>query len=112
MFPRGHPDSWRPARLDLFSETRLTKHCKRADEIFAERQFLRWRDRWADTQLRTRSFAHPLLQRRSRVGWVTTCGRICFNRQQINLGQVFAGQTRPRHQTYDRIWTVSSMAYD
>ena len=24
---------------------------------------------------------------------VTTCGRICFNRQKINLSQVFAGQT-------------------
>jgi putative transposase len=24
---------------------------------------------------------------------VTTCGRICFNRQKINLSTVFAGQT-------------------
>jgi hypothetical protein len=24
---------------------------------------------------------------------VTTCGRVCFNRQKINLSQVFAGQT-------------------
>jgi hypothetical protein len=24
---------------------------------------------------------------------ITTCGRICFNRQKINLSQVFAGQT-------------------
>jgi hypothetical protein len=28
-----------------------------------------------------------------RAATVTTCGRICFNRQKINLSQVFAGQT-------------------
>jgi hypothetical protein len=38
---------------------------------------------------------------------VTTCGRICFNRQKINLSQVFAGQTVGIKQTEDRIWLVS-----
>jgi len=43
---------------------------------------------------------------------VTTCGRICFNRQKINLGQVFAGQTVGIKQTEDRIWLVTFMDYD
>jgi putative transposase len=43
---------------------------------------------------------------------VTTCGRICFNRQKINLSQVFAGQTVGVKQTEDRIWLVSFMDYD
>ncbi|HWX59835.1 IS481 family transposase [Bradyrhizobium sp.] len=43
---------------------------------------------------------------------VTTCGRICFNRQKINLSQVFAGQTVGIKQTDDRIWLVSFMNYD
>ena len=43
---------------------------------------------------------------------VTTCGRICFNRQKINLSQVFAGQTVGIKQTDDRIWLVSFMDYD
>jgi putative transposase len=43
---------------------------------------------------------------------VTTCGRICFNRQKINLSQVFAGQSVGVKQTDDRIWLVSFMEYD
>jgi putative transposase len=43
---------------------------------------------------------------------VTTCGRICFNRQKINLSQVFVGQTVGIKQTDDRIWLVSFMNYD
>ena len=43
---------------------------------------------------------------------VTTCGRICFNRQKINLSQVFAGQTVGVKQTEDRIWLVTFMDYD
>ena len=43
---------------------------------------------------------------------VTTCGRICFNRQKVNLSQVFAGQTVGIKQTDDRIWLVSFMDYD
>jgi len=48
---------------------------------------------------------------------VTTCGRICFNWQKINLGQVFldqvfSGQTVSVKQTDDRIWLVSFMDYD
>jgi putative transposase len=43
---------------------------------------------------------------------VTTCGRICFNRQKINLSQVFAGQTVGIKQTDNRIWLVSFMDYD
>jgi putative transposase len=43
---------------------------------------------------------------------VTTCGRICFNRQKINLSQVFAGETVGIKQTEDRVWLVSFMDYD
>jgi len=43
---------------------------------------------------------------------VTTCGRICFNKQKINLSQVFAGQTVGIKQTDERIWLVSFMDYD
>ena len=43
---------------------------------------------------------------------VTTCGRICFNRQKVNLSQVFAGQTVGIKQTDERIWLVSFMDYD
>ncbi len=37
---------------------------------------------------------------------------ICFNRQKINLSQVFVGQTEDIRQTDDRIWLVSFMQYD
>jgi putative transposase len=47
-----------------------------------------------------------------RAATVTTCGRICFNRQKINLSQVFAGQTVGIKQTNERIWLVSFMDYD
>jgi hypothetical protein len=47
-----------------------------------------------------------------RAATITTCGRICFNRQKINLSQVFAGQTVGIRQTDDRIWLVSFMDYD
>jgi len=43
---------------------------------------------------------------------VTTCGRICFNRQKINLSQVFAGQTVGIKQVADHIWLASFMHYD
>ena len=43
---------------------------------------------------------------------VTTCGRICFNRQKINLSQVFAGQNVGIKQVSDRIWLVTFMDYD
>jgi putative transposase len=43
---------------------------------------------------------------------VTTCGRICFNCQKINLSQVFAGQTVGTKQTDERISLVSFMDYD
>jgi putative transposase len=43
---------------------------------------------------------------------VTTCGRICFNRQKINLSQVFAGQNVGIKQTSDEIWLVTFMHYD
>ena len=43
---------------------------------------------------------------------VTTCGRICFNRQKINLSTVFAGQTVGIKQVSDQIWLVSFMDYD
>jgi hypothetical protein len=47
-----------------------------------------------------------------RAATVTTCGRICFNRQKINLSQVFAGQTVGIKQTDERIWLVGFMDYD
>jgi putative transposase len=47
-----------------------------------------------------------------RAATVTTCGRICFNRQKINLSQVFAGQTVGIKQIDERIWLVSFMDYD
>jgi len=43
---------------------------------------------------------------------LTTCGRICFNRNKINLSQVFAGQTVGIKPTDDKIWLVSFMDYD
>jgi putative transposase len=43
---------------------------------------------------------------------VTTCGRICFNRQKINLSLVFAGQNVGIKQVSDRIWLVTFMDYD
>ena len=42
---------------------------------------------------------------------VTTCGRICFNRQKINLAQVFAGQNVGIKQVSDRVWLVTFMDY-
>jgi putative transposase len=43
---------------------------------------------------------------------VTICGRICFNRQKINLSQVFAGQNVGIKQVSDEIWLVTFMDYD
>jgi putative transposase len=43
---------------------------------------------------------------------VTTCGRICFNRQKINLSTVFAGQNVGIKQVSEEIWLVSFMDYD
>ena len=43
---------------------------------------------------------------------VTTCGRICFNRQKINLSTVFAGQKVGIKQVSDEIWLVTFMDYD
>jgi putative transposase len=43
---------------------------------------------------------------------VTTCGRICFNRQKINLSQVFAGQTVGIKQVNEHLWLASFMHYD
>jgi putative transposase len=43
---------------------------------------------------------------------VTSCGRICFNRQKINLSTVFAGQKVGIKQVSDEIWLVTFMHYD
>jgi putative transposase len=43
---------------------------------------------------------------------VTTCGRICFNRQKVNLSTVFAGQKVGIRQVDERIWLVTFMKYD
>jgi len=42
----------------------------------------------------------------------TTCGRICFNRQKINLGAVFTGEKLGIKQVSDRIWFASFMDCD
>ncbi|QHO73278.1 integrase [Bradyrhizobium sp. CCBAU 051011] len=47
-----------------------------------------------------------------RTATVTTCGRICFNRQKINLSVVFAGQNVGIKQVSDRIWLVTFMNYN
>ena len=43
---------------------------------------------------------------------VTTCGRICFNRQKINLSTVFAGQKVGIKQVSEEIWLVRFMHHD
>ena len=43
---------------------------------------------------------------------VTTCGRICFKGQKVNLSQVFAGQNVGVTQVGERIWLVTFMHYD
>jgi putative transposase len=43
---------------------------------------------------------------------VTTCGRICLNRQKINLSTVFPDQLVGIKQVSDEIWLVSFMDYD
>ena len=43
---------------------------------------------------------------------MTSCGRICFNRQKINLSVVFAGQSVGLKQVSEHIWLVSFMDYD
>ena len=43
---------------------------------------------------------------------VTTCGRICFKGQKVNLSQVFAGQNVGVTQVGERIWLVTFMQYD
>lgn len=43
---------------------------------------------------------------------VTSCGRICYNGQKVNLSTVFAGQKVGIKEVADRIWLVSFMHYD
>jgi putative transposase len=43
---------------------------------------------------------------------VTTCGRICFNQQKVNLSTVFAGQMVGISQVDDHLWLASFMHYD
>ena len=43
---------------------------------------------------------------------VTTCGRICFNRQKINLSTVFAGQKVGIKQVSEEIWLVTFWTID
>ena len=43
---------------------------------------------------------------------MTTCGRICYKTQKINLSQVFSGQDVGVRQVDDRIWLVTFMHYD
>jgi putative transposase len=43
---------------------------------------------------------------------VTHCGRICFDRRKVNLGQVFARQQVGVRQVTELVWLVSLMEYD
>ena len=43
---------------------------------------------------------------------VTTCGRICFNRQKINLSQVSLARRSASNQVDERIWLATFMHYD
>ena len=43
---------------------------------------------------------------------VTTCGRICFKGQKVNLSQVFAGQNVGVTQVSEHVWLVTFMHYD
>ena len=43
---------------------------------------------------------------------VTTCGRICFNHQKVNLSTVFAGQKVGIKQIDEQIWLVSFLHHD
>jgi putative transposase len=43
---------------------------------------------------------------------VTTCGRICYQHQKVNLSTVFAGQKVGIRQIDEQIWLVSFMHYD
>ncbi len=43
---------------------------------------------------------------------VTRCGRLCHNRQKVNLSTVFAGQNVGIKEVADRIWLVSFMQFD
>ena len=43
---------------------------------------------------------------------VTQSGRVCYNRQKINLSRSFAGQKVKVKQVHDKVWLVSFMQYD
>ncbi len=43
---------------------------------------------------------------------ITKCGRLCLNRNKINITSVLAGQNVGITQTDDKIWLVSFMNYD
>ncbi len=43
---------------------------------------------------------------------VTRCGRLCHNRQKVNLSTVFAGQNVGIREVADGIWLVSFMQFD
>ena len=61
---------------------------------------------------RTSGGANSALSLHDKTVTVTTCSRICFNRQKINLSQVFAGQNLGIKKVDDRIWLVTFMDYD
>jgi putative transposase len=39
----------------------------------------------------------------------TQCGRVCYNRQKINLSRAFAGQNVGVKQMDDKVWLISFM---
>ena len=43
---------------------------------------------------------------------VTQCGRVCYNRQEINLSRAFAGQNVEAQPVAEKVWLVSLMQYD
>jgi putative transposase len=66
----------------------------------------RFRGRWASASRANLALALTS----SRTG--SACGRICLNRQKINLSVVFAGQNVGIRQVSEKIWLVTFMDYD
>ena len=46
------------------------------------------------------------------LGWITTCGRICYRTRKNNVSQMFAGQKVGVKQVGEHIWLVTFMHYD
>ena len=47
-----------------------------------------------------------------RIVTVTSCGRLCIGRREINLSRAFAGQDVGIREVAEKIWLVTFMHYD